>query len=208
MADEWQNENEDMKQENPEENIPEPSPIQITEQVSESEEAKSEMSDEDLADAKKQSDPPLFKEPQPVTTDQTPIPLQEERTWAMLAHLSILMNLLSGFLGMVAAILIYFSYKDRSRFVAYHAMQSFIFQVITWLGAGLIAGLLLGLGVGLAFLIIPLLCLIPGALIFLLIPASIIYGIIGAVQVNNGEDFRYWLVGDWVRDILEPKINA
>ena len=208
MADEWQNENEGSKQENPEENIPEPSPIQMTEQVSESEEAKSEMSEEDLAEAKKQSDPLLFNEPQPITTDQAPLPVQEERTWAMLAHLSILMNLLSGFLGMVAAILIYFSYKDRSRFVAYHAMQSFIFQVITWLGAGLIAGLLLGLGVGLAFLIIPLLCLIPGALIFLLIPASIIYGIIGAVQVKNGEDFRYWLVGDWVRDILEPTIKA
>jgi hypothetical protein len=46
---------------------------------------------------------------------------------------------------------------------------------------------------------------VPGFLILLLIPASLIYGVVGAVQVNNGEDFRYWQVGDWVREILEPK---
>lgn len=134
-----------------------------------------------------------------------PLPPNEERTWAMLAHLSVLLNLITGFLGGIAAIIIYFLYKDRSRLVAYHAMQSFIFQAITWLGAGLLAGLFIGLGSALAFLILPLLCLIPGFLILLLVPISIIYGVVGGVQVNNGQDFRYWMVGDWVRDILEPK---
>lgn len=204
MADELHSENEEMKQENPEEKIPEPSPKQSAAQDQEDVKMLSELSEEDLADAKKRVDPVLVAEPQPITPDQAPLPTHEERTWGMLAHLSILLNLVSGFLGMVAAIVIYFTYKNRSRFVAYHAMQSFIFQVITWLGAGLVAGLFLGFGTALAFLIIPLLCLIPGILVFLAIPASIIYGIIGAVQVNNGEDFRYWQVGDWVRDILEP----
>jgi uncharacterized Tic20 family protein len=134
-----------------------------------------------------------------------PIPAQEERTWAMLSHLSILLNVFTGFLGGIAAIVIYFIYKDRSRLVAYHAMQSFIFQAITWLGAGLIAAFLITFGSVFAIFIIPLLCLIPGFLILLLIPASLIYGVVGAVQVNNGEDFKYWQVGDWVRDILEPK---
>ena len=134
-----------------------------------------------------------------------PLTKAEERNWAMLAHLSILLNLVTGFLGAIAALVIYFAYKDRSRFVAYHAMQSFIFQSITWLGAGLIAAINLGIGTVFAFLIIPLLCLIPGILVLLLLPVSLIYGIVGAVQVNNGEDFRYWQVGDWVRGILEPK---
>ena len=133
-----------------------------------------------------------------------PVSPNEERTWAMLAHLSVLLNLVTGFLGGVAAIVIFFIYKDRSRLVAYHAMQAFIFQAITWLGAGLVSGLLITVGGALGFLIIPLLCLIPGFLILLLIPLSLIYGIIGGVKVNNGEDFRYWLVGDWVRGILEP----
>lgn len=134
-----------------------------------------------------------------------PMTTNEERTWAMLAHLSVLLNLVTGFLGGVAALVIYFVYKDRSRFVAYHAMQAFIFQSITWIGAGLVAAVLITIGSVLAFLIIPLLCLIPGFLALLLIPASLIYGVIGGVQVSNGEDFRYWQVGDWVRDILEPK---
>lgn len=132
----------------------------------------------------------------------------EERTWAMLAHLSVLLNLFTGFLGGVAAFIIYLVYKDRSRFIAYHAMQSLIFQAITWLGAGLVSSLLISVGTLLGFLIVPLLCLVPGFLILLLIPASLIYGVIGAVKVNNGEDFRYWQVGDWVRGILEPKPAA
>lgn len=141
------------------------------------------------------------------TTQSSPekMPASEERTWAMLAHLSVLLNLVTGFVGGLAAIVIYFVYKDRSRLVAYHAMQSFVFQAITWIGAGMLAGLFIGLGSAFAILIVPLLCLIPGFLSLLLLPASLIYGIIGAVQVNNGEDFRYWQVGDWVRDILEPK---
>lgn len=132
------------------------------------------------------------------------IPDQEARTWAMLAHLSILLNLISGWVGLLAALIIYLVYKDHSRFVAYHAMQSLIFQAITWIGAGIVSGILIGIGSALSFLIVPLLCLIPGILILLLIPASLIYGVIGGVQVNNGEDFRYWQVGDWVRGILEP----
>ncbi len=47
----------------------------------------------------------------------------------MLAHLSILINLFTGVLGPVAALIIYLVYKDRSRYVAYQAMQSFIYQL-------------------------------------------------------------------------------
>lgn len=142
------------------------------------------------------------------TVSLAPVPLSpgDERTWAMLAHLSVLLNTVTGFLGGITAIIIYFAYKDRSRLVAYHAMQSFIFQAITWLGAGMLAGLFIGIGSAFAILIIPLLCLIPGFIILLLIPISLIYGVIGGVKVNNGEDFRYWQVGEWVRDILEPKL--
>lgn len=145
-------------------------------------------------------------DPQPAVPPQPqPLSPDEERNWAMLAHLSILLNMVSGFIGGIAAIIIYFIYKDRSRLVAYHAMQSFIFQSITWIGAGILAGFFISLGSVFGFLILPLLCLIPGFLLLLLIPVSLIYGVIGGVKVNNGEDFRYWQVGDWVRDILEPK---
>ncbi len=142
------------------------------------------------------------------TKNFQPVSSHEERTWAMLAHFSVLLNLITGFLGGIAAIIIYFVYKDRSRLIAYHAMQSFIFQSITWIGAGLLSGLFIGFGSAFGFLILPLLCLIPGFLILLAIPISLVYGLVAGVKVNNGEDFRYWQVGDWVRDILEPKQKA
>ena len=188
---------EEIKAENPEEVLPNPSPKK-----------KAQKPEPEASQPEPKSEPQPEPEPEPVQAlaapQVKPVTPSEERTWAMLAHLSVLLNLVTGFLGGIAAIIIYFIYKDRSRFVAYHAMQAFIFQAITWLGAGLVSGLLIAFGSALGFLIIPLLCLIPGFLLLLLVPISLIYGVIGGVKVNNGEDFRYWMVGDWVRSILEP----
>jgi len=203
MSEEINNNNEDGQVEKNSRWIPEPSPAYAKPSTSETTNA------DDEAESKEGVNPsPPEGNPAESTTIRpisAPLTQSEERTWAMLAHFSVLLNLVTGFLGGIAAIIIYFVYKDRSRLVAYHAMQSFIFQSITWLGFGVLAGLFIGLGSALAFLILPLLCLIPGFLILLFLPVSLIYGVIGGVKVNNGEDFRYWQVGDWVRDILEPK---
>ncbi len=196
--------------ENPQENqnFPEvPAPSPNFEDVEAPQQA-AEWGKEDIQEATPEVDQVEQKETKEDKTQEIgkePLTESEERTWAMLAHFSVLLNMVSGFVGGIVAIIIYFIYKDRSRFVAYHAMQSFIFQSITWIGAGIVSAILITIGSTLSFLIIPLLCLIPGFLVLLLIPGSLIYGIIGGVQVNNGEDFRYWQIGDWVRDILEPK---
>lgn len=203
MSEDTHNKNEDGQIEKNRRWIPEPSPAYERPSTSESTNADGELEyKEDVNPSAPEGMPAESTSIRPIPA---PITQSEERTWAMLAHFSVLLNLITGFLGGFAAIIIYFVYKDRSRLVAYHAMQSFIFQTITWLGSGLLAGLFIGLGSAFAILIIPLLCLIPGFLILLLLPVSLIYGIIGGVKVNNGEDFRYWQVGDWVRDILEPK---
>ena len=196
--------------ENPQENqnFPEvPAPSPNFEDVEAPQQA-AEWGKEDIQEATPEVDQVEQKKTKEDKTQEIgkePLTESEERTWAMLAHFSVLLNMVSGFVGGIVAIIIYFIYKDRSRFVAYHAMQSFIFQSITWIGAGIVSAILITIGSTLSFLIIPLLCLIPGFLVLLLIPGSLIYGIIGGVQVNNGEDFRYWQIGDWVRDILEPK---
>lgn len=182
-----------------------PSPDLNKEQEIEDKSSENIPSVDEIRKTNKKPETSTSQNTSPFEPSQKPVSASEARNWAMLAHLSILLNMVSGVLGLVAAIIIYFVYRDRSRFVAYHAMQSFIFQAITWIGVVLVASILITVGGALAFLIIPLLCLFGGLLLLMLVPASLIYGIVGAVKVNNGEDFRYWQVGDWVRDILEPK---
>jgi uncharacterized protein len=139
--------------------------------------------------------PPQAPSPQPLSPS-------EERTWAMLAHLSILLNLITGFLGVIAALIIYLAFKDRSKYVAYQSMQSFIFQLIWWFGAILLAGLVWTVTAITSAILIGLVC-VPLACLVSAIPlASMVYGIVGAVAANNGQDFKYWLIGDWVRGEL------
>jgi uncharacterized Tic20 family protein len=134
----------------------------------------------------------------------TPAPLSQvdERTWAMLAHLSVLVNLFTGVLGPVVALIIYLMFANRSKYVAYHAMQSFLFQLVVWYGIGVvwgIVGLLSAVLIGV--ILIPLACVLTP---FLLLGMAIapVYGIWGAVQTSQGQDFQYWWVGSWVRNIL------
>lgn len=153
-----------------------------------------------------ESAPPPQPQPRPPqpAPPQPPAPLTptDERTWAMLAHLSVLLNLVTGLLGPVGALIIYLVYKDRSRYVAYHSLQSFIFQLIAWVGGGILTAVAWTITGVLSAILIGLLC-IPIALVISVIPlGAIIYGIIGGIQCNQGQDFRYWLVGDWVRETL------
>jgi len=120
----------------------------------------------------------------------------------MLAHLSVLLNLITGFLGPIAALVIYLVFKDRSRYVAYQSLQSLIFQLIAWLGGGVLTGIAWTVTSLLSAVLIGLLC-IPIALLVSLIPlAALVYGIVGGIQCSQGQDFHYWLVGDWVRGTL------
>ncbi len=126
----------------------------------------------------------------------------EERTWASLAHLSILLNLVTGFLGVVAALIIYLVYKDRSRFIGYNALQSLIFQSIFWAGAGVLAGIIWAVTI-LSMVVLVGFCLLPIAILISVIPVgAMVYGVIGAIQTNQGQDFQYWLVGSWVHRAL------
>jgi uncharacterized Tic20 family protein len=138
----------------------------------------------------------------PNTISPAPLSPSDERTWAMLAHLSVLANLVTGFLGPVAALIIYLAYKDRSRYVAYQAMQSFVFQLVWWVGGGALTGVAWAITSVLSVVLIGLIC-IPIACLITLIPlAALVYGVVGAIQCSQGQDFRYWLVGDWVRSTL------
>ena len=88
--------------------------------------------------------------------DQRAISAQEEKTWSVLSHLSMFLNLFTGFLGPVAALIIWLVYKDRSRKVAFHALESMWYQIgwlvilaVGWTLTGLLTMILIG------FLLIP-----------------------------------------------------
>jgi uncharacterized Tic20 family protein len=126
----------------------------------------------------------------------------DEHTWAMLAHLSVLINLFTGFLGPVAALIIYLIFANRSKYVAYHAIQSFLFQLVVWCGLGVMWGIVGALSaILIGVILIPLACVLTP--IFLAgMAIAPIYGIWGAIQTSQGYDFQYWWVGSWVRNIL------
>jgi uncharacterized Tic20 family protein len=144
--------------------------------------------------------------PPPVSpAPAAPLSDSEARTWAMLAHLSVLLNLVTGFLGVIAPLIIYLIYKDRSRYVAYQSMQAFVFQLIWWGGGGLIIGAIWAITGVLSAIVVGLLC-IPFALLATLVLAlmplvALVYGVYAGIEVNQGKDFRYWLIGDWVRSL-------
>jgi uncharacterized Tic20 family protein len=119
--------------------------------------------------------------------------VQEEKSWSVLAHLSLFLNLFTGFLGPVAALVIWLVYKDRSQKVAFHALQSMWYQVawLVLLGAGwAFTGLLMIVLIG--FLLVPVMILLT------LVP--FVQAGYAAYRVSRGEDYRYPIVADLIQD--------
>ena len=116
---------------------------------------------------------------------------QDERTWSMLAHLSTLLNLITGIGGPVAALVIWLVYKDRSQRVTFHALQSLWYQVawIVILFAYFIVSFILTfviIGIFMFFLM-PLIALVP-----------IVHQCYAAYKVNQGVDYRYPVIADMI----------
>jgi len=116
---------------------------------------------------------------------------EDESTWSTLVHLSMFLNLLTGFLGPVVALIIYLVYKDRSQKVAFNALQSMWYQI----------GWLVILAVGWTVTTLLLVVLIG----FVLIPVMAIVSVLpfvhagyAAYRVSKGEDYRYPFAADLV----------
>jgi uncharacterized protein len=117
---------------------------------------------------------------------------QEERTWSALAHLSVFLNLFTGFLGPVAAFIIWLVYKDRSQKVAFQALQSAAYQVawMVLLAAGwALTGLLTLILIG--FLLVPVMALAT------VVP--FVHMAYAAYRVSKGDDYRYPVVADLIQ---------
>ncbi len=117
----------------------------------------------------------------------------EERTWAVMAHLSTFLNLFTVFLGPVAAFVVWLVYRDRSERVAFHALQSAWYQAgwLVILGVGwAVTGLLTLVLVG--FLLIPVMALVS------LIPFG--HAAYAAYRVGRDGEYRYPLVADLIEN--------
>ncbi len=121
----------------------------------------------------------------------TTVSPKDENTWSVLAHLSVFLNLITGFLGPVAALVIWLMYKDRSPRISFHALQSAVYQVawvvilaVGWSVAGLLTIILVG------FLLFPVM------IVLTVVP--FVHMAYAAYKVNQGVDYRY----PWVADLV------
>jgi uncharacterized Tic20 family protein len=136
----------------------------------------------------------------------------DEWTTAALAHASILLTATLGTaggigvpVGLAVPLVMYLGYRKQSRFVAFHALQAFVYQLIgvlivaalgvlvgaAWAVTGSLAVALVGFA--LMPFAISLTLLLAGAAI-----AWIVYGLYAAYQVYQGRSLRYWLIGEYL----------
>ncbi|GEM_PF-338042 len=156
----------------------------------------------------------------------------EERLWAAVAHASIWITLFGGIFTIGAFIpvsifiplVIYFLFRRRSDFVAFHALQAFTLQLIGVVGAGVLlaaGGFVWGVGMVIAilalvvlvgFVLVPLWGIVGVALLLvtLIMPiAALLYGTLAAVETYNGRDYHYPYIARWVdRQLAGGFLNA
>jgi uncharacterized protein len=118
-----------------------------------------------------------MSEPSPSPASGT-VPTDNERTWAMLAHLAALCGLVLPVFGnALATWLVWLSKRDESAFVASQAREAVNFNLTVSLAA-ILCSLLMLVFVG--FLL--------GTALFV---AWLVLTLIAAVKASEGEDYRY-----------------
>jgi uncharacterized protein len=119
----------------------------------------------------------------------------DEKLWGMLAHLLTLLGYVVVVGEYIAPLVIYLVYKDRSRFVAFHALQALFFQLLALavtIALMLFSVVTLGCGI-----------LLAAPLAIALAIAVLVYTIIAAIQANNGVWYELPIVGRWARNTLQ-----
>jgi uncharacterized Tic20 family protein len=157
---------------------------------------------------------------------------QDERLWATAAHASAWLTVFGGIIT-VGAILpisifvplvIFFLFRKRSDYVAFHALQAFVLQLLGTVGAFAlltIGGMVWALGMVVAallvfllvgFILVPLWGIVGIALLLavVLLPvAMLFYSVVAAYTTYRGEDYRYPVIARWVdRQLAGGLLNA
>jgi uncharacterized Tic20 family protein len=148
-------------------------------------------------------------------------PTQHERNWAAVAHLSAVLTLLIAIstaglghiLGLLVPLGMYLYFSNRSRYVAYHALQATVFQAvagIVYVAAAALAGALIAVAwtvsgvltvllVGIVLIPLALgLTLAAGVELVALPVLALFYSLRGAYLIEMGQAFDYPLIGPLV----------
>jgi uncharacterized Tic20 family protein len=167
----------------------------------------------------------LDPEPQMAPSAVGPAPqlglTREETSWAAIAHGSVLVTLVLGIasgglaaiLGPIIPALIWYAYRDKSRYVMEQARQATIFQLVGVLGLfalALVGALVVAIGwtvsavllivlVGIVLMLIMLVVTLLWAAALVALPiVQVVYGCYAALEAYNGRPFRYW----WIADLI------
>lgn len=122
-----------------------------------------------------------------VGTSAETMSAQDERTWSIIAHASVL----AGLVGLMpfGALIVWLLYKDRSERVRFHALQALWYQVawvVILVAYTFVSAVLSLVIIGIfMFFLLPVLALIP-----------LIHGCYAAYQVSQGVEYRYPYIAD------------
>ncbi len=119
----------------------------------------------------------MSADPNAVIPPQTGAPSADEKTWAMIAHLSWLVGFIIPFGSVLGPLVVWLIKKDTMPFVAEQGKEALNFQ-ITVLIAAIISFILMFVFIGIILIVVVGL----GALVL---------SIIAAIKAQNGEDYRY-----------------
>ena len=140
-------------------------------------------------------------------------PSQNERGMAGIAHGSILLGVFTGGVGgIITALVIWLTQKEKSEFVAEQALQALVYQAVTLV---LTAAIWCCWGLCWTAAILQPLITNPEAfdaappatlwigLVMMVIPLgvwglTVLYGLFGAARCFAGHDFKYVIIGSWV----------
>lgn len=136
---------------------------------------------------------------------------QDERITAALSHVTVVLSMI----GILGPLLVYITQRDRSRFVAFHALQALVYQLsglVIWavgIGCYVTTFMVVMFSTGVMTnpyaepwpqMAIPLGILALALIVWCL---YMLYGIVAAVQTLQGKNFRYFLIGP----VLEKSLN-
>lgn len=147
---------------------------------------------------------------------------REEITWAVVAHLSILLTFLLGvstggfgaLLGPIVPAIIWYVFRDKSEYVEEQAKQATIFQlagIVALLALAIVGAILVTVGwvvsgvlvivlVGLLLMPVMLIVTVLWVVAIVALPiVQVVYGCYAALEAYNGRPFRYW----WIADMID-----